>query len=199
MQKLSPLMKGLVETRARADAECLRLSLLIENLTTQLAKATSERNSCDQLISRINNQIQPSQIEPINAWQNRYGKRGTLKQTIITTLKNAYPNILSTSQICSSLQSKFNLAFNTPSERKDWVSNSIGNLLNKLARAQKILRLHNPTINSGQPGLWQWIPNNQENSNLQTLAAHAGLTTVGALGIEDLELEPAPEEDDLPR
>lgn len=199
MQKLSPLMKGLVETRARADAQCLRLSHLIEHLTSQLAKSTSERNSCDQLITSLNSQIQPGQIEPINAWQGRYGKRGTLKAIILQALREAYPSELSTTHIAALLQHLFALEFQTPAQRKAWVRDTINNRLQALVHANLIHRTHDPKANTGRPGTWQWIPPGQAFSNLQTLSGQAGIHTTCALDQDYLELEPAPEEDDLPR
>jgi hypothetical protein len=194
-------MKGLVETRARADAECLRLSCLIESLTTKLAKATGERDSCDQLITRLNNQIQPAQIEPINAWQGRYGKRGSFRRAILQAITLAYPNPISTTEIALYLQATFNLTFATPSQRRTWAHNSVNPRLRELVNSKAIRRIHDPSANIGKVGLWLWIPLDQASADMYALAAHASLPTAGAFdqGGLELELEPVPEEDDLPR
>jgi len=109
-------MKGLVETRARVDAECIRLSSRIADLTVQLDKSRAERDSCDQLITKFNNRIRVSQIEPINAWQGRYGKRGNLKQALLEVIKQAYPDSIPTTEITLHLQAIFGLDFVTTAE-----------------------------------------------------------------------------------
>lgn len=192
-------MKGLVETRARVDAEYSRLATLIDELNAKIAKVEAERNSCDQLITKLNARIQANQIEPINGWQGRYGTRGALKFTILQALQIAYPNELTTSVIANHLQNTFDLLFITANERRTWVHHTVNNRLNALARAKLIERTHNSEKCTGHPGTWRWIPPDSTSVSLQALAAHAGLPTVGALDIDDLALEPAPEEDDLPR
>ncbi|WP_265946161.1 hypothetical protein [Dechloromonas sp. A34] len=137
-------MKGLVETRARADAESNRLSHLIESLTLKLTKTQDERDSCDHLIASLNNQIQPGQIEPINAWQGRYGKRGAFRQAILKAITLAYPHPISTTEIAQYLQATFNLIFAIPSQRKIWVHNSINTRLRELANSKSIQRIHDP-------------------------------------------------------
>lgn len=69
VQKLSPVMKGLVETRARADGQCNKLARLIGTLSADLQRARAERDACDLLIAKINSHVRPDQIEPINAHQ----------------------------------------------------------------------------------------------------------------------------------
>jgi len=198
VQRLSPLMKGLVETRARADAECFRLSLLIESLTLKLTKTQAERDSCDQLISRINNQIQPDQIEPVNAWQGRYGKRGAFRQAILKAITLAYPNPISTTEIAQYLQATFNLFFAIPGQRRTWAHNSINPRLRELVNSKAIQRIHDPSANIGKAGLWLWIPPDQASTDLHALAANAGLPTVGAIDQDYPVLEDCLE-DDLPR
>lgn len=199
MQRLSPLMKGLVETRARADAECTRLPQLIDDLTAQLHKAQVERDSCDQLITKLNSQIQPRQIDPIHAWQGRYGKRGAFKQAILNLVKAAYPNSIPTTHLSYCLEATFELTFATRDERKHWVHYSIANQLRALVRNNLIERIHDPKVITGKTGYWRWIPPDQANADLKTLAAQAGLTTTSAFEPPDIEAEPVPEEDDLPR
>ena len=190
-------MKGLVETRARADAEYIRLASLIANLKTKIAKVEAERDSCDQLVTKLNNRIQAHQIEPINAWQGRYGQRGALSKEILATLQQAYPNSISTSVIALQVETAFQLTFYTRAERGHWAAKSLASRLSKLARDNVIERLHNPHANTGLPGLWRWIPKGSPSADLETLAREAGIPVIQACGPDPLE--PAPEEDNLPR
>lgn len=198
MQKLSPLMKGLVETRARVDAECIRLSSRIADLTARLDKSQVERDSCDRLITKLNNRIRVSHIEPINAWQGRYGRRGALRQAVLDVIKESYPDSLSTAEIASLLQATFNLDFVTCADRNEWCRHSVKGPLKRLARTKVIARVHDPAANTGKTGRWRWIPPDSSTS-LAVQAAAAGLGTSYALDADHLEAEPPPEEDDLPR
>lgn len=203
MQKLSPLMKGLVETRARVDAKYIRLASLIANLKTKIEKVEAERDSCDQLITKLNNSIKAHQIEPINAWQGRYGQRGALSKEILNTLQQAYPKSISTSTIALQVETTFQLTFYTRAERVHWAAKSLASRLSKLARDNIIERLHNPHANTGQPGLWRWIPKDSHSPNLQALASSTGVPVIQAATPDPLEfasmLEADAEDDDLPR
>lgn len=221
MQKLSPFMKGLVETRARAagdyqtalatiehrtqyahsiqiafDAKLAQAKRAIAHAQAQATAALNARNACDQLITKLNTNIQPAQIEPIHAWKGRYGPRNALGQTIQEILNSAYPSSVSTTTLSHAVQSKFGLTFETPAERKEWVRISILNRLGYLCKCGLVERLH-PT-HGNTLGQWRSIPTNAVPLDIRVLAAQAGIPL--SYFIEDAPNMPAnTEEDDLPR
>lgn len=228
MQKLSPLMKGLVETRARADAglqnalksvahrtkylnqltttferKAAQLNRSINNANHIANEALRIRQACDQFISKLKDGIDPSCIEPIDGWQGRYGPRGALGNAVQQVVEAAYPREITTEEVAASIHQSYSLTFETPAERKEWKRVSILGRLGYLCRTGRIERLHDPKSNSGQTGTWRWIPTDQPFADLQALATQAGICTTFALDQDQLEfasmLEPTPEEDDIPR
>lgn len=197
MQKLSPVMKGLVETRARADGQCSQLARLIESLTADLQRARAERDACDLLIAKINRHIRPNQIEPINAHQGRYGPHGSLRGTIITLIRSEYPNSITTTELVALLAIALQRNFATPDQRKAWIRCSVGPALRELVDDGVICRLHDPAVNTGRAGVWRWLPPKQPAGSLVQLAAAAGLATVAETA--RLADEVTHDDDDLPR
>lgn len=221
MQKLSPLMKGLVETRARADADhqkalaaaTLRMSHLDElvqahqreqaRIQKEITRAQSQaqqallaRQACDQLILNLQKNIDPSHIEPINAWQGKYGQRGTLGQAVQAFVEAAYPIEVTTLQVATAIQHQFQLDFATPKERATWVRASVSNKLQYLMRLGRIERLHDPAARLKRHGRWRAVPANLTGNDLVALATQAGIPLTFFSG--ELSALESPE-DDLPR
>lgn len=159
MKKVPSYLKGLAETRARADAEALRLQKLVAEVTERMTEAQKTRDSCDRLIRKFDERLNPNLIEPIQAWKGRYGPRGALRESIQRQLREAYPGELTTSEISWALQLEFKLDFELALEKKMWQKNTLLNGLKALVNKGQIVRLHDwsngPT---GEVGHWRWIP-----------------------------------------
>ena len=94
MPRTHPYLKGLAETRARADGQCSLLEGQIEVLFRRLEKSQAERTSCDWLIRLFNPQLRPEAIQAISPGQRtRYGERGALTREIFAVLQLAYSNL----------------------------------------------------------------------------------------------------------
>lgn len=201
MPRTHPYLRGLAETRARADSQCTTLENQITTLSRRLDKARSEREACDSLIHRFNPRLLPEAIQPITEGQRpQYGQRGALTKAILAALQQAYPDSISTSAIALHVEAAFNLTFSTRTERRNWVCKSLSNRLSSFARDNIIERLHDPDAKDGKVGHWRWIPKGMPSADLRTLANDAGLSVIPALDQDQLELEPEPPtEDDLPR
>lgn len=113
IRKTPSYLKGLAETRARIAGDLLRYEKQhpeLEKIKLKAAKADLERyerlyarvcqslteakadlESCDRLIRKLDSRLDPGQIEPIQAWKGRYGKRGGLKEMIFQVLKDYAP------------------------------------------------------------------------------------------------------------
>ena len=159
MQKTPSYLKGLAETRARADAEALRLRKVIAEVAERLAQAEKTRDSCDCLIRKFDARLDPSLIEPIQAWKGRYGARGALQNSIERQVREAYPGELTTSEIGWGLQIEFNIDFAHPNEKYHWQHNTVGRALNIFVKRGSIARLPNlPDEPTSAVGRWRWIP-----------------------------------------
>lgn len=87
-------LKGLAEVRARVDADVQRFQKIHDEITAKLAAAFSERESCDCLIRKYDQRLDPNQIQPIRAWKGRYGSRGALQRSMTKMLEEVWPEAL---------------------------------------------------------------------------------------------------------
>lgn len=176
MKKVPSYLKGLAEDRARAAGEILRLEQLQAEIAERMAKAQETRDACDVLIKKFDARLEPELIEPIRAWQGRYGKRGALIGAIRRNLEEAYPQPVTTQELSLSLRLEFGLDFETAAEAKNWQDHSLRNRLLEMVKAGQVERLHEKSL-SAKMGIWRWIPANN-------------------YGLEGVEVsEPAPADD----
>lgn len=124
MPRTHPYLKGLAETRARADDRCLRAEKRLTEVTqllvrtraqleekcARLEKGTlywarvahcsrAEREACDLLIKKYDALLVPAAIVPINGWQGRYGEHGELSKLVRRFVEMAYPNAITTTEV----------------------------------------------------------------------------------------------------
>lgn len=88
MRKTPSHLKGLAETRARADgdihriqrlraeidpkrAEALRIEAIHAQVTANLAAARTERDACDLLIRKFGSRLDPEPVAPVRAVKGR--------------------------------------------------------------------------------------------------------------------------------
>lgn len=221
--RVDSYLKGLAETRARADADYQRALETAAGRTDYLSRVTAAyeakraaiqkdvgwanaqaqtalraRMACDMLIQKLNQGVDPALIGPVNGWQGRYGKRGALGQAVQAVVEQAYPLEISTTEVARALQQQFKLTFSSPAERKKWVRVTVSTRLGYLRQLGCIERLHNVANHDGKPGRWRAIPPGSTANDLIALATQAGLPLT-FFSEEHLEPESGMEEDDLPR
>lgn len=157
MRKTPSYLKGLAETRARAAADVLRYRQVIEEVMASLAQAQAELTACDTLIKKFDDRLDPTQVEPINHWKGRYGKRGALREAILALLEARAPAAVPTPEICWEMQLKFDIGFSHWKERDNWRRNSVLSCLKKLVKNGVAEACHDPR-NSGEVGSWRVTP-----------------------------------------
>lgn len=172
VRKTHSHLKGLAETRARADGDMHRLQQLLDEIdpmlaeavriqtihaqvTAKLAAARAERDACDLLIRKFDDRLDPEQIAPIRAFKGRYGARGQLRATLIEVLRLISPAEVSTSELCILLIAELKLDFLTVAERARWAHNSVGRGLKRLVDEGVVERLHDPTLRDFSVGRWK--------------------------------------------
>lgn len=156
MVKVPSYLKGLVETRARADAYAQRLEGVIREAEERLAKAKAERDACDTLISAYNPNLNPNSIEPIRAWRGKYGGRGEKAQAIREFVRAAYPAPVSTAEVAWHLTLKFEIDFVSPEAREAWKKTSVRNPLRLMARRGEVERLELEGLDGLETSSWRW-------------------------------------------
>lgn len=196
--RVDSYLKGLAETRARADADhqnaleavasrtahldqvttayeskskALRRS--IRHARAQADQAQRAREACDQLIRKLERGFDPTLIKPVDGWQGRYGKRGALGRAVQAIVEAAYPREISTTRVGEILQQQLGLAFSSPPERANWFRYVVRARLKYLCQLGYIERLH-PAKHDGKIGRWRAIPADAP-SDLAALASAAGI------------------------
>ena len=154
MRKTPSYLKGLAETRARAAADVLRYRQVIDEIVVSLAKAQAELDACDTLIKKFDERLDPTQVEPINHWKGRYGKRGALKEAILALLRERAPAAVPTPEICWEMQLTFKIGFAHWKERDNWRRNSVLSCLKKLVKEGLVEACHDQR-NTGFVGSWR--------------------------------------------
>lgn len=196
MRKTPSYLKGLAETRARVSADVRRYQQLYEEIGEALEKAKAELTSCDLLIRKYDERLNPALIEPIKAWKGRYGARGALKAAIVRILKGCYPNAVSTTEITTRLQMEFSLDFLCKAERTHWQHDTVGKQLKMLVSEGLVERLNNLAVKTGRTGSWRWKGEGCKSlGDLAALAESSGVATYSSA--KNYEHE-ALDEDELP-
>ena len=154
MRKTPSYLKGLAETRARAARDVHCYQQLVDELQIRLAQAQAELAACDTLIRKFDGRLDPDQIEPVNGWKGRYGKRGALKEGILKVLQEHAPDEVTTTMIGLAVQAEFRLVFHLPVEREAWIANSVRNCLKKLVKEGLAEACHDQS-NTGFVGSWR--------------------------------------------
>src|SRR5450830_1876544 len=132
MKKTPSALKWLAEKRARISGELLSAEQVLARLTAdkdlvleELAMAQrlldaaqcrcsrlkTEVVAMDQVVQLYDAGIQPDQIQPINAWQGNYGKRGALRKFLIETFKSESPAYLTSKELEILAITHFSLIF----------------------------------------------------------------------------------------
>jgi hypothetical protein len=117
MRKTPSYLKGLAETRARAAGDAQRFKKLHEEIGEKLARAEHDLAACDRLIQRFDARLDPGLIDPIHAWQGRYGKRWALGEEIRRIIQSAWPDEITTTEIVWRVQIHFQMSFVTWREK----------------------------------------------------------------------------------
>lgn len=157
MRKTPSYLKGLAETRARAAADVLRYQQLISEIMVSMTKAQAELESCDTLIRKFDERLDPHLIQPINHWQGRYGKRGALRAGILALLQERAPTAVTTTEVGWQMQLKFDILFSHWKDRKRWMDKSIGGCLRTLVKEELAEACHD-RVGNGVVGSWRYRP-----------------------------------------
>ncbi|MFG6463728.1 hypothetical protein ACG04Q_19295 [Roseateles sp. DXS20W] len=156
MLRVPSYLKGLVETRARADASVCRLQALIDEAQQNLERAKAERDAADVLIQTYNPNLDPTTIVPVRAWRGRYGKRGEKAAVIRAFVQAAYPQAVSTVEVFWHVAMTFQLDFPSAGAREEFKKSAIRNPLREMAKRGEVERLDLFELNGQASSTWRW-------------------------------------------
>lgn len=162
MVKIPSYLKGLVDTRARADAYVQRLEAVLQEVEERLAKARADRDAADTLIRAFNPALDPSVIEPVRAWRGKYGNRGEKVAALRDFVQSAYPSAVSTAEAAWHLSLKFEMDFISSEARDAWKKTAVRNPLRLMAARGEIERLDVDGHDGRERSSWRWVPRSAE-------------------------------------
>lgn len=129
---------------ARVKAE--RASVRLANLQRDLA-------SLDRTIAVFDSAIDPTGIQPVNAFKDRYGRLGIMRASLVAALQ-ASPEGRTTDELAYAVQAACKLEFDAAPERARWMANSFKPQLKRLVNEGLVERLHSPK--TSYVGRWVW-------------------------------------------
>lgn len=177
MKKIPSALKWLAEKRARVAGElqsCEQTIAHLEDDALELRKRltfaehspatassrrkrlSTELKSMDQVVRMYDEGINPASIEPINAWQGNYGKRGALREFLIKTLQHRGPEYVSTSELELLPIVNFSLVFEHRALRRNWYEGSFRGTLKVLSNKGYIERGASDDRGPQDPTTWRW-------------------------------------------
>lgn len=195
------MLVGLTATRARADAECARLSSLLREIAAEKRKAASIREACDNLIGRLYPELDVGTIKPVRELQGKYGGKGGLQRAIAEELRAAYPASMTTVEIAQAMCERFSVKLNTTKQRRDFRRNIAATLWNMLHGRSDlgVRRLHDPA-KPVSVGRWTWVPPGDSRPlSDQAVAAGVGVTFSNTADPSALSDPEEADDDSLPR
>jgi hypothetical protein len=169
-------LKGLRDNRARADGDVARLTSIIERATLALQAALAARDSCDNLIRRVDPGLDPKKIKPNRGPGRIPGPRGTMRTAIVNYLKERAPDAVPSTEVFVVLEAQFGLEFSSAREREVWHQGSVKKQLKRLSYEGLVERLHDPNHFTGEVGRWRWNAENDPSADhLRAQAEAAGV------------------------
>ncbi len=141
-KKVRSYLKGLAENRARAAGDILRLEAMAAQVSTALADARLDLESCDRLIKKYDPRLRPERIEPVREWRHHKGKRGDLRQLLTDIIVQKAPAPLTLMEICCEIEMRWELTFLTDFDRSSWRRDCVARALRALVVQKKIAALH---------------------------------------------------------
>ena len=141
-RKLPSYLKGLVDSRARADGHVQSLAPAVAAAREALVRATATlrrneaslsrahvaRDACDTLLRKWNEAIDTDDIAPVHAWKGRYGERGALQRQVLVFVDAAGAAGVATGALADQLAALFDLTFLNRPARRRWVDSVVGRL-----------------------------------------------------------------------
>lgn len=185
--KTDPEVKWVANELAAVTGELHRLDELLERLAKH-RQSLLERQAALSTVANLVGVLQRMPEVPVVCPQGRFGARGALRNLIRATLRQAYPQGVTTSILADLVIETFNLPVAAPKERKRLIDNTIRDALKKLHNRGEIEPMHLQTRTGARVGLiagsgiWRWkaaTPTLEELRLSAGQAARASVVTDG--------------------
>ena len=154
MPNIPTALKWLAENRARKAFDLAHTEKLVKELQRNARVLRSDLEALDRTIVLYDKRIDPTQIQPVNWWKGRYGKRGGLRDAVAEVIRAEAPHWVLTTNIEAVVRAKFNLDFATKTDRTRWHEGGFRSAFDLLRRDGLIES--DRTVKPGRPGRWRW-------------------------------------------
>lgn len=175
MQSHTPsVLKWLLVERATLAGDLSRLSEKQAVLSAQIAKVEAKIQALDVSMRLVDARIQVSAAGIIRRHTQEYGRRGALKEFVVTALQRASAGLTARS-LALAAQAHFSLELANGSELTQFIESSIRPQL-KLLRREGFLE--NIAATGPEGMFWRWKPQNPPLTELasQSLVQRQGPT-----------------------
>lgn len=177
VKKLSSTVRRLAERHARLQGEVLRLQAVADETAGKLLRSRAHLDAVTLVLPTFERRVQPALIEPLCAFEQRYGKRGALLKVILEFVRAASPGWTSTAAVADAVEKHFDCRFRDGVHRKNWAS---GIVYPSLWRQSQRGILERDTREKGHAARSYWritVPLVLSLDDLRAEAAAAGLAT----------------------
>ncbi|MFG6463729.1 hypothetical protein ACG04Q_19300 [Roseateles sp. DXS20W] len=176
-------LRGLVDNRARADGQVRRLTELLADLQTELAKAHRHRDACDAMLQAHNADLARESIAPIHGTLGAYGQHGGLQAGIRECLTVAGTVGVTVTEIAAYLEEVHQLKFVSAKARSRWATNLVNPRLREFLARGEAERIGDALGRSSQGKRWRWKAS--EPQTVDALATRAAAHGVKVSYVED--------------
>lgn len=155
-RRTPPTLRWLATKRAELAGDIERLTRMKAEVEIRLSQATESLAVIEGSLKLYDSKLKPERIEPIAGRKNKYGRHGSLRQSIAKVLENVEPASIATDELALMLALHFGFEFAASPERAKWVKNSLSPTLRALVQDGLVVREHDPAAADSRPGRWRW-------------------------------------------
>jgi hypothetical protein len=152
-------LKWLMETRARLAGDAERLEQLRLALAEEEAKVRKKLAEVDAVLGQFDGSLEADTIPPLRGWKGRYGKRGALRETVLTALREAHPDALTSFEVATHVTVRLSLDFESRRQAEHWQDSTLRKVLQSAVQSGDVEAL--PSERRGT-NRWRWVSKDAE-------------------------------------
>lgn len=155
MRNTPTALKWLADKRRRVSADLAQTIAIAAEVNRRVETLRIDLEALDRALVIFDSSIEPELLTPVSA-HGRTGKRGALRQAVVSVLQWHSPAWVATENIEVLVCLELGLTFETTTVRKHWYENSLTRLLRLLVADDLAERHHDPTVFTSEVGRWRW-------------------------------------------
>lgn len=166
------------------QAKIAELGAQVISFEQQRTEIRARRSALDHTMQLINADINPAAGGTVNAWAERYGKRGALTEFVVNTLKAAGSTGMGAKDIALAANIHFGLGLTDPLEFAHYLKRTIHSCLYTL-KLEGMVAPDRPGRGGSAPRLWRW--RGEELPSLDEMLKMAGAVDADGVDGDDAD------------